>query len=273
LRTPAAMITIRAATRTRGPQVLNPFIPVPVSRRGAPAVWRPRAENPMSRRPGFLSSSVGTKILIAITGLLLFGFLIGHLVGNLQLLAGDGGKAFNIYAYRLERLHYLLYAIELGLIAIFLLHIFKAVSNYLGNQHARPQAYAVKKPAGHTSQKSLASTSMILSGLTVFVFVVLHVRMFKYTPAEMLPTGEGTEMRNVYQLVVDAFQNPWIVGFYVLAVSLLGLHLSHGLASAMQSLGANAPGWTTRAWATGRVIAVVLAAGFAALPLYMFFAF
>ncbi len=227
----------------------------------------------MSRRPGFLSSSVGTKILIAITGLLLFGFLIGHLVGNLQLLAGDGGKAFNIYAYRLERLHYLLYAIELGLIAIFLLHIFKAVSNYLGNQHARPQAYAVKKPAGHTSQKSLASTSMILSGLTVFVFVVLHVRMFKYTPAEMLPTGEGTEMRNVYQLVVDAFQNPWIVGFYVLAVSLLGLHLSHGLASAMQSLGANAPGWTTRAWATGRVIAFVLAAGFAALPLYMFFAF
>ena len=94
----------------------------------------------MSRRPGFLSSSVGTKILIAITGLLLFGFLIGHLVGNLQLLAGDGGKAFNIYAYRLERLHYLLYAIEIGLIAIFLLHIFKAVSNYLGNQHARPHA-------------------------------------------------------------------------------------------------------------------------------------
>lgn len=227
----------------------------------------------MSRRPGFLSSSVGTKILIAITGLLLFGFLIGHLVGNLQLLAGDGGAAFNIYAYRLERLHYLLYAIELGLIAIFLVHIFKAVSNYLGNQHARPQAYAMKKPARHTSQKTLASTSMILSGLTVFVFVVLHVRMFKDGPAPMLPTGEGTEMRNVFQLVVDEFQNPWLVGFYVVAVTLLGLHLSHGLASAAQSLGATAPGWTSRAWATGRVIAFILAAGFAALPLYMFFAF
>jgi len=227
----------------------------------------------MSRRPGFLSSSVGTKVLIAITGLLLFGFLLGHLLGNLQLLAGDGGKAFNIYGYRLERLHYLLYAIEWGLVAIFLVHVYKAVTNYLSNQHARPQAYAMKNPAGHTSQKTLASTSMILSGLTVFVFVVLHVRLFKYGPAEMLPTGDGTEMRNVFQLVVDEFQKPWSVAFYVVAVGLLGLHLSHGVASAAQSLGATAPGWTTRAWATGRVIAFILAAGFAALPLYMFFAF
>ena len=89
----------------------------------------------------------------------------------------------------------------------------------------------------------------------------------------MLPTGEGTEMRNVFQLVVDEFQSPWLVGFYVLAMILLGMHLSHGVASAAQSLGATAPGWTSRAWATGRVIAYVLAAGFAALPLYMFFAF
>lgn len=227
----------------------------------------------MSRRPGFLSSSVGTKILIAITGLLLFVFLIGHLAGNLQLLAGDGGHAFNTYAYKLERLHYLLYAIELGLIAIFVVHIFKAVSNYLANQHARPQAYALKKPARHTSQKTLASTTMILSGLTVFVFVVVHVRMFKYGPAALLPTGEGTEMRNVYQLVVDEFQNPWLVAFYVLAVGLLGMHLSHGLASASQSLGATAPSWTAKAWKTGRVIAYVLAAGFAALPLFIFFAY
>lgn len=227
----------------------------------------------MSRRPGFLSSSVGTKVLIAITGLLLFLFLIGHLAGNLQLLAGDGGAAFNIYAYRLERLHYLLYAIEVGLLAIFVIHIYKAVSNYLANQHARPHAYAMKRPARHTSQKSLASTSMIVSGLTVFVFVVLHVRLFKYGQAAMLPAGDGAEMRNVFQLVVDEFQNPWLVGFYVVAMILLGMHLSHGVASAAQSLGATAPGWTSRAWATGRVIAYALAAGFAALPVYMFFAY
>ncbi len=132
----------------------------------------------MPSRPSFFSSTVGSKILIGLTGLMLFGFLIGHLVGNLSLIAGS--EAFNGYAHKLESLGPLLYLVEGGLIGVFLLHIVKTMANYRRNAAARPTSYQEKRWAGHTSRKTWASTTMALTGLFILFFVVTHVRMFKF---------------------------------------------------------------------------------------------
>jgi succinate dehydrogenase / fumarate reductase cytochrome b subunit len=221
----------------------------------------------MSSRPRFFSSTVGSKILIGLTGLLLFGFLISHLLGNLTLLVGP--SAFNAYAYKLESLVPLLYVAEAGLVAIFLVHVYKTLTFTRRNSAARPARYAEKHWAGHTSRKTWSSTTMALTGLFILFFVVVHVRTFKFgTWYEDAATGH----RDLYRLVVEIYQNPLYVGFYVAAMVLIGMHLNHGISSAAHSLG-----WTNQRYARtlvtgGRVLAVLIAAGFAVLPLYMYFA-
>ena len=123
------------------------------------------------------SSSVGTKLLIGLTGLALFAYLILHLIGNALIFAGP--DTFNEYSHALIS-NPLILPIEIGLLAIFLLHVYKAVTNYVANQAARPAGYAMKKSAGHTSRKSAASSSMIWSGLVIVLFILVHVKQFKY---------------------------------------------------------------------------------------------
>src|SRR5688572_16770420 len=115
------------------------------------------------------SSSVGTKVLIAFTGLALFGFLIIHLAGNLLVLVGP--DTFNNYSHKLIS-NPLIYLAEAGLAAVFLLHVWKTVRNFGRNTAARPARYAIRKPAGHTSRKSLSSTTMIVSGTAILVFLI-----------------------------------------------------------------------------------------------------
>jgi succinate dehydrogenase / fumarate reductase cytochrome b subunit len=221
----------------------------------------------MPSRPTFVSSTVGSKILIGLTGLLLFGFLIGHLAGNLSLFIG--ADAFNAYAHKLESLGPLLYVVEAGLIGVFLVHIGKTMLNYRRNAAARPAAYAEKKWAGHTSRKSWSSTTMALTGLFILFFVVTHVRTFKFGAWYVDP---ATGHRDLYRLVDEIYANPLYVGFYVVAMVLIGMHLSHGIASAAQSLGLSNQRYGKPLVIGGRVLAVVIAAGFAVLPLFMFFA-
>src|SRR5213594_132640 len=131
----------------------------------------------MSARLRFWSSSIGTKILIGLTGLALFVYLIVHIVGNLMVF---GGRAvFNKYAYTLES-NPLIPIIEIGLLLIFLTHVYKTVKMFLANQSARPIGYAQKKGAGSPSRKSLASSTMIASGLWLLAFIIIHVRAFRY---------------------------------------------------------------------------------------------
>lgn len=222
----------------------------------------------MSQRPSFFSSTVGSKIMIALTGLLLFGFLVTHLAGNLTVFGGSA--TFNAYAHKLESTKPLLYVAELGLIAIFLLHIVKTVGNVIRNRSARPVGYSEKRGAGHTSRKSLSSTSMILTGVTILAFVVIHIRSFKYGPYYVEDT---TGYRDLFRVMVEAFQEPLFVGFYVLSMALIGMHLNHGISSATQSLGL-ANGRTGRSLVlAGRVLAVSIAGGFALLPIYIFLAY
>lgn len=220
----------------------------------------------MSTRVRFFSSSVGTKILIAVTGLALFGFLIVHLIGNLLVFVGP--ESFNHYSHALIS-NPLIYVAEVGLALIFVLHVFKAVTNWATNRNARPQGYTLKKWVGHTSRKSIGSTTMIVTGLVTFVFVVLHLKTFKYGPYYEAVYDEGP-VRDLYRLTIEVFQSPVYVVFYVLCMGLIFLHLRHGLASAAQSLGVNHPKYNRLLVVGGTIIAAIIGFGFAIIPILVF---
>jgi succinate dehydrogenase / fumarate reductase cytochrome b subunit len=219
----------------------------------------------MATRLRAFRSSVGTKLLIGITGLALFLYLITHILGNVLVFAGR--DTFNQYSHMLLS-NPLIPVIEIGLVVIFILHIYKTVTMYLANLQARPARYAVKKPAGAPSRKSFASSTMIFSGLWLLAFVVIHVRQFKYG-AEYAAPGSG--IRDLYRLEMENFANPLLVVFYVLSMLVVGSHLWHGIASAFQSLGADQPRWTPRVLTAGKLFAVLIAAGFIVIALWAHF--
>jgi succinate dehydrogenase cytochrome b subunit len=217
----------------------------------------------MATRLRVLSSSVATKLLIGTTGLALFLYLILHIGGNLMVFLG--ADTFNRYSHTLLS-NPLIVPIEVGLLLIFLLHVYKAVTMYLANQRARPTGYAMKKPAGPPSRKTLASSTMIVSGLWLLLFIIIHVRTFKF----------GTEyeragVRDLYRLEVENFSNPLAVAFYILSMLVVGSHLWHGVSSAFQSLGVNHQRWTPRVLAGGKVMAVLIAGGFIVIALWVHF--
>ena len=178
-----------------------------------------------------LLSSVGKKLVTGITGLALVGFLCGHLIGNLLIFAGP--EAFNHYAHTLLNLGHgaLIPIVEIGLIAFFLLHAGTGVSIWLRKRRARAGGYAVKASGGGPSRKNLSSLSMVLSGLLLFAFVVLHVIHFKYGPGEKagyeFTDSHGETIRDLHRLVVEEFKNPVMVLLYVGAMVFLALHLRH----------------------------------------------
>lgn len=220
-----------------------------------------------------LRSSIGKKLVNSFTGLCLCGFVAGHLVGNLLLLAGP--EAFNEYAHFLETVGHglVVYVAEAGLIAVFVLHAVAGIQVALDRRRARTGRYAKRGDAGGASRKTLASRSMILTGIVLLIFVPLHVWMFKFGPgleAGYATTVDGEPFRDLYRLVVEWFQNPLVVGAYVAVMLLLGTHLRHGFWSAFQSLGAANPKFMPLIHATGVAFAVLIAAGFLLLPIYLY---
>lgn len=220
----------------------------------------------MASRPGIFSSSVGTKILIGATGLGLLIYLLIHIGGNLIVFLGPA--AFNKYAYTLES-NPLLPLVELALLAVFVIHIYKTIRMFLGNQQARPVAYVQKKRAGRPSRKTFASSTMIISGLWLLAFLIIHVRAFH--------DGWGTEYewpaggRDLYRQEMEAFANPLMVGFYILSMLVVGSHLWHGISSGFQSLGLDKRWWTRFIIPAGKVLAVLIAGGFIVIALWAHF--
>lgn len=215
----------------------------------------------------FFSSSVGTKILIGITGVALFLYLLIHIAGNLIVFLGPA--AFNKYAYTLEG-NPLLPIVELLLLLVFLVHIYKTVRMFLGNQRARPVGYVKKRYAGRPSRKTFASATMIVSGLWLLAFLVIHVKAFH--------DGWGTEYpwpaggRDLYRQEMETFADPLMVAFYILSMIVVGSHLWHGISSSVQSLGIDKPAWTRFILPGGKVIAVLIASGFIVIALWAHFA-
>jgi succinate dehydrogenase / fumarate reductase cytochrome b subunit len=212
-----------------------------------------------------LSSSVGTKLVIGLTGLLLFAYLIVHLAGNAIIFFGQ--EAFNEYAHALIS-NPLVIPAEIGLLLIFVIHIYKTGVNWIANRRARPVAYARTSLAGHTSRKSLASSTMIASGIVIAVFVVIHVKQFRFGSYYLV---EGSDaVRDLYRTEIEVFSQPLWVLFYVVATFLVGMHLRHGIASGLQSVGLDHPRYTRRIIAWGIVGAVVIAGGLAIIPVWVY---
>jgi succinate dehydrogenase / fumarate reductase cytochrome b subunit len=212
------------------------------------------------------SSSVGTKLLLGVTGLLLVVYMLLHLVGNALILLGR--DVFNEYSHALIS-NPLIVPVELGLLLVFLLHIYKAITMWRQNKAARPVPYQKKELAGHTSRKSLASSTMIASGLLVMVFVVIHVKQFKLGTF-YLASGSET-VRDLYRTEIEVFRNPLWVALYVIATLLVGLHMRHGISSAFQSLGLDHPRYTRRIVEVGIALAVLVGGGLALIPIWAYF--
>ena len=217
----------------------------------------------MTTRRSLLGSLITTKLIVGVTGILLFVYLILHIAGNLMVFLGP--ETFNTYAHALIS-NPLVVPVEIGLAAVILIHLFKAIAMTLQNQRARPAKYAKKEWAGGTSQKSLASSTMILTGLALLIFVPIHVWMFKY--GAHYDYGNG--VRDLYRLEVENFSSPLAVGLYILAMVLVGLHLWHGVGSSFQSLGLSGPRFTPFIRTVGKVSAVLIAGGFILITLWVF---
>jgi succinate dehydrogenase / fumarate reductase, cytochrome b subunit len=215
-------------------------------------------------RPRFLDSSVGSKILIGLTGLFLVVYLIVHITGNLMVFGG--AAFFNQYAGALAS-NPLIPVIEVVLAIGFVTHIYKTVRMYVSNQAARPVKYAQKKSAGYTSRKTLASSTMIVSGLWLLVFVVVHVKAFRF--GSHYEAADG--MTDLYRVEMEVFRNPLTVLFYVVSMVVVGSHLFHGVSSGFQSLGLDHPRWTPRLRLAGKLLAFGIAGGFIVIALWAFF--
>lgn len=199
-----------------------------------------------------LSSPIGKKVQVAAAGLLLCGFLVAHLAGNLLLYVG--APAFNEYAEKLEHLPILPLA-ELGLLALFLLHVVTAVWVRYENHAARPVRYAESEGAGGST---IGSSTMIFSGLLLLVFIVVHVKTFRFTE----------HAGSLYDHVMDWFSNRLYAGFYVAAMGALLLHLSHGFQSAFRTFGLEHPRYTPWLVRLGWLFALAMGAGFASIPIW-----
>ena len=211
----------------------------------------------------FVRTSVGKKALIGLTGLLASLFTLTHMAGNLLILVGS--EAYNKYSHALITNPFLPVA-EIGLVVIFLTHIGLAIWVTCENRKARQVRYAMlSKEKGAT----FAARTMILSGLLILVFLILHLITFKYGTSYSV-IYNGVEMRDLYRLVVEKFTQPLYVFWYLISLVVLGFHLSHGFAAVFQSMG-----FTSRinpvVKKTGYVFAVLIAAGFISQPIYIYF--
>jgi len=211
------------------------------------------------------TSSVGTKLLIGLTGLALFAYLVLHLAGNAIIFFG--AEPFNRYSHALIS-NPLIIPVEIGLLLVFLLHIYKTVTMWMSNQSARPVPYQVKRRAGHTSRKSLASTTMIVTGLVTLVFVFVHVKQFKF--GAWYATASDATVRDLYRTEIEVFHQPVWVLFYVVCTLIVGLHLRHGISSGFQSIGLDHPLYTRRIVLWGIVGAAVIGGGLAIIPVWVY---
>ncbi len=210
----------------------------------------------------FLLSSIGAKVLMALTGIALVGFLVAHLAGNLLVWAGP--DAINEYARRLRDFLPVLWALRIGLLLSFVLHVVMAIRLTRLNRQAKPVSYAVKDPV----DSSFASRSMMLSGLVVLSFILYHLAhlTFRWTHPEFQDLGDY----EVYKMMILSFRSPYVSGFYSIGVILLMVHLNHGLSSMFQTLGINHPKYSPLIKTSCASLSALLAIGFLSIPVGIF---
>ncbi|WP_018127849.1 succinate dehydrogenase cytochrome b subunit [Balneola vulgaris] len=216
-----------------------------------------------------INSQVGRKIMTGITGIGLMLFLVGHIVGNLSIFGSP--DAFNIYTKTLEDLGPLLYVIEAGLAFFFLYHTILGISIWLNRRKARPEGYKKYQTKGGASHQSLASRSMIYTGIITLVFLVFHIWTFKFGDTEMVQLSTGEMGRDLRALVIEKFTEPLYAFGYTFVLSLLILHLSHGFWSAFTSLTMKNGKGSKKVQLAAYGFAIVIMLAFIFIPLYIYF--
>jgi succinate dehydrogenase / fumarate reductase, cytochrome b subunit len=219
------------------------------------------------------NSSLGKKYIMAVTGCVLFLFVIGHLAGNLQIFIGR--EALNRYGNLLQTNPEIIWPVRLIMIVMVILHIWSATKLTLENRAARPQGYNVYEPLGST----FASRTMYVGGSIVLIFIIYHLLhytvMVQYLNGthkdfaafmEKLPGEAGEGRHDIFKMLVVGFSNPFVSGFYILGLAVLCLHLSHGASSMFQSLG-----WKNEVYRgfldrAAQVVAVLIFLGYTSIP-------
>jgi succinate dehydrogenase / fumarate reductase, cytochrome b subunit len=211
-----------------------------------------------NRAPSFWQSTNGKKVVMAVTGAILFLFVIGHLLGNLQVF--EGPDRLNAYGRFLKNLGELLWIVRLALIAAVGLHILATVQLWARNRSARPIGYAKKKSVN----SNYADRTMYWSGPIVLAFVIFH--LLQFTAGYIHPEAQFIE-GDVYHNVVSGFQVWWVSAWYIFSMILLGFHLRHGLWSMFQSVGVNQPRHTPALQRAALWIAILITLGYISIPI------
>ncbi len=226
----------------------------------------------MSWLTKFFSSSIGQKVIMSLTGIFLMLFLIVHLIGNLQLLADDGGEAFNTYAFFMTN-NPLIKIISYSLYAFILIHTVQGLRLWLSNRASRGQErYAVT----HTRGSERSSRNMAWLGIIILIFLILHLWQFwlQMKLGTLQPVDVAAydhPVQNLYLPVAEAFQNIYYVLFYVICMVVVGFHLWHGFWSSFQTLGLAHHKYTPIIKGIGYVYSVGMAVGFSAIPILFYF--
>ena len=205
--------------------------------------------------PGFFRSSIGKKVVMAASGAVLFGFVIAHMLGNLQVYLGPA--VFNGYAEELRRLPALLWTVRLGLLAAVVLHIGSAWSLTRTSRAARPVGYRERE----NRESTYASRTMRWSGVLLLLFIVYHLMHLTFGNAH-----PDFVAGDVYHNFIVGFRPALVTGFYVIAMLALGLHLYHGVWSFLQTLGLSHPRYNHLRHAFATLVTVAVVAGNIAMP-------
>jgi succinate dehydrogenase / fumarate reductase cytochrome b subunit len=204
-----------------------------------------------------LGTSIGKKLMMAITGLGFISFLIAHLAGNLTLYGGR--DMFNAYAEHLHALGPLIHVAEIGLLGMALIHVITGSILFFQNRRSRPTRYVMNVRAGG---RTIGSSTMPYTGLIILLFVILHLVQFHFT---------DKTHTTIFEIVAMAFNNPFYVAIYTTVMVVLAIHISHGFWSLFQTLGANHPKYSPALFILGISLSIIFGAGFGILPIYVAF--
>ncbi len=214
-----------------------------------------------------LKSSISRKVVMAVTGLILLGFVVVHMLGNLQIFLGQ--DALNVYAQHIEELPMLLWPARILLLLALIIHMTAAISLAIENKKARPIGYVHED----TVQASIASRTMVMSGLVIFAFILFHLLHFTFDKIHPEFAGllDSKGRDDVYSMVVLGFRDPLIAGSYLFAMFVLYLHLSHGASSFFQSLGFTNEKTIPKIKLGGHLLAAAIFTGNTSIVLACFF--
>ena len=225
----------------------------------------PRQKTEINRLARLWGASVGRKLIAAATGIVMLGFLLGHLYGNMKVFQGP--DAVNSYSAWLKG-HPLLWVFRLGLLTVFTVHVYVTLTLARDNWAARPTRYQRWQPQSST----LASRYMVWSGLVVLAFVIYHLLHFTFgvIDSESARLAQTQQNLDVYAMVVRSFRNPWISASYVVSIVLLGIHLLHGTVSSLQTFGVHHESYESLKRVACVVLVAAIVAGFCSIPVLIY---